>query len=110
MESTDLYSIVNGQVAPTRVNVQGALNIGSTHSEKFAALLPGAFHSKIERKVKTMQDMKNVVIVNGKVTFDIETLFARLLVVGQQRGVEETYIFQYELSPVPPSLIDEFGV
>ena len=36
-------------------------------------------------------------------------LFAQLLVVGQQRGVEVTDIFQYELSHVPPSLIDEFG-
>ena len=105
VKSTDLYNIVNGQVAPTKVNVQDALHIGSTQSEKFTALLPGAFHSKIERKVKTMQ----VVIVNGKPIFDIETLFARLLVVGQQRGVEVTDIFQYELSPVPPSLIDEFG-
>ena len=56
-----------------------------------------------------MQEMKKVVIVNGKAIFDIETLFARLLVVGQQRGVEVTDIFQYELSHVPPSLIDEFG-
>ena len=113
VKSTDLYNIVNGQVAPTKVNVQDALHIGSTQNEKFTALLPSAFHSKIERKVKTMQEMKNVVIVNGKPIFDIETLyetlFARLLVVGQQCGMEVTDIFQCELSPVPPSLIDEFG-
>ena len=109
VKSTDLYNIVNGQVAPTKVNVQDALHIGSTQSEKFTALLPGAFYSKIERKVKTMQEMKKVVIVNCKPIFDIEILFARLLVVGQQRGTEVTYIFQNELSPVPPSLIDEFG-
>ena len=71
VKSTDLYNIVNGQVAPTKVNVQDALHIGSTQSEKFTALLPGAFHSKIERKVKTMQEMKKVVIVNGKPIFDI---------------------------------------
>ena len=109
VKSTELYNIVNGQVAPTKVNVQDAFHIGSTQIEKFAALLSGAFHSKIERKVKTMQEMKKVVIVNGKAIFDIETLFARLLVVGQQRGVEVTDIFQYERSHVPPSLIDEFG-
>ena len=103
VKSTHLYNIVNGQVAPTKVNVQDALHIGSTQSEKFTALLPGAFHSKIERKGKTMQEMKKVVIVN------VETLYARLLVVGQQRGMEVTDIFQYELSPVPSSLIDEFG-
>ena len=100
MKSTDLYTIVNGLVAPTQVNVYDALHIGSPSSEKFAALLPGAFHSKNERKVKTMLEMEKDVIVNGKAIFDIETLFARLLVVGQQRGVKVTYIFQYELSPV----------
>ena len=47
--------------------------------------------------------------MNGKAIFDIDTIFARLLVVSQQRGVEVTDIFQYERSPVPPSVIDEFG-
>ena len=109
MKSTDLYNIINGQVAPTKVNVQEALHIGNTQSEKFAALLPDAFHSNIGRNVKTMQDRKKVIIVTVKAIFDIDTLFARLLVVSQQRGVAVTDIFQYELSPVPLSLIDEFG-
>ena len=47
--------------------------------------------------------------MNGNAIFDIETLFARLLVDSQQRGMEVTAIFQYERNPVPPSLIDEFG-
>ena len=52
--------------------------------------------------------MKKVVIENGKAIYDIETPFARLLVVSQQRSVDVTDIFQCERSPVPPSLIDEF--
>ena len=56
-----------------------------------------------------MQEMKKVVVVNGKALCYIETIFCRLLIVGQQRDVEVTDIFQYELSLVPPSLIDEFG-
>ena len=59
--------------------------------------------------MKTMQEMKKVVIVNGKAISETETLFVRLLVVGQQRGVEVTDIFLYELSTVRPSLINEFG-
>ncbi len=43
----------------------------------------------------TMQEMKNVVIVNGKAIFDIQTLFAQLLVVDQQRGVEVTLIEEF---------------
>ena len=50
-----------------------------------------------------------VVIVNGKAIFDIETPFFRLLVVGQQRGLEVPDFVQYELSHVPPSFIGRFG-
>ena len=108
VKATDLYNIVNRQVAPTKVNIQDAFYIDITQSEKCAALLPGAFHGKIERKGKAMQGMKKVV-VNDKAIFDIETLFCRLLVVGQQRGVGVTDIFQYELSHVLPSLNDCFN-
>ena len=58
VKSTDLYNIINEQVAPTDVNVQYAIHIGSTQSEKFTAMLPCAYHSKIERKLKTMQEIK----------------------------------------------------
>ena len=50
--------------------------------------------------MKTMYAMKKVVVVNLPFIFDIATIFGRLLVVGEQRGVEVTDIFQYELSHV----------
>ena len=37
------------------------------------------------------------------------TLFSRLLVVRQQRSVDIADVFQFELSPIPPALIDEYG-
>ena len=37
------------------------------------------------------------------------TLFSQLLVVGRQRSVDIADVFQFELSPVPPALIDEYG-
>ena len=56
VKSTGEYicNIVDGQVAPTNANGQEALHIGSQR-EKFIALLPGAFHINIERKVNNMQ-------------------------------------------------------
>ena len=47
--------------------------------------------------------------VKGKAIYDIEPLFSRLLVVRQQRSVDIADVFQFELSPVPPALIDEYG-
>ena len=51
VKSTDLYNIVHGQVAPTKVNIQNAFHFGITQSEKFASWLPGAFHITIERSL-----------------------------------------------------------
>ncbi len=53
--------------------------------------------------------MKKAIVVHEKPVYDMEALFACLLIVGQQRDVDSKMIFQHELNPVPPSLIDEFG-
>ena len=34
---------------------------------------------------------------------------SRLIVVRQQRNIDNADILQFELSPVPPALIDEYG-
>ncbi len=56
-----------------------------------------------------MEVMKKAVTVKGKPVYDLEALFAHLLVVGQQHGIALKDVFNHELSPVPPSIIDEFG-
>ena len=104
-----LYNIVNGQVAPDSVNVQNALHIGEQQSKDFADSLLEGFHSPIGKRITTMEVMKKALTVKGMPIYDMDALFARLLVVGQQRGIELKDVFDHELSPVPPSLIDEFG-
>lgn len=108
-ESSQLYNIVNGQVAPANVNVHESFVIGEEMSKAFDTELPLAFHKKITKQVKTMQNMKKSVVIKGMPVYDMEAIFARLLVVGQQRGIDLKDVFQHELSPVPPALIDEFG-
>ena len=102
-----VYNICNGQVAPYTVNVQNA--IGIEHSRQFSASLSSEFHKTIKKKVKTMELLKKAVTVKGKAIYDVVTLFSRLLVVGQQRSVDIADVFQFELSPVPPALIDQYG-
>ena len=90
------------------VNVQNALSIGSEQSRQFCALLSNEFHKTIKKKVKTMELLKKPVTVKGKAIHVIETLFSGLLVVGQQRSIDIADVFQFELSSVPPALIDEY--
>ena len=89
-------------MAPDTVNVQTALVIGSEQSRQFSSSLNSEFHKTTKKKVKTSH-------CQGKAIYDIETLFIRLLVVGQQRSIDIADVFQFELSPVPPGLIDEYG-
>ena len=56
-----------------------------------------------------MELLKKAVTVKVNAIYDIEALFRRLLVVGQQRSIDIADVFQFELSPVPPALIDEYG-
>ena len=102
-------NICNGQVAPDTVNVQNALAIGSEQSRQFSASLSSEFHKTIKKKVKTMELLKKAVTVKVNVIYDVVTLFSRLLVVGQQRSIDIADLFQFEPSPVPPALIDEYG-
>ena len=104
-----LYNINNGQKASADVNVHDAVYIGDKQSQAFAESLPAGFHSPIKKMVKTMQNMKKTVLVKGKAIYDMDVIFGRLIVVGQLRGVNHSDVFQFELSPVPPSIIDEFG-
>ena len=38
-----------------------------------------------------------------------EALFARFLIIGHQPNIQLLSVFQYKLSSVPHSLVDEFG-
>ncbi len=91
------------------MNVQDALAIVKNQAEEFASKLPDGFHASLGKQVKTMQKLKKTAVVQGKPIYDTETLFTRLFTVRQQRNVDLHEMFQYELSTVPPSIIDEFG-
>ena len=56
-----------------------------------------------------MELLKKAVTVKGKAIYDVVRLFSRQLVVGQQRCIDIADVFQFELSPVPPALIDGYS-
>ena len=104
-----LYNIHNGQVSPRMVNVSDSLALSGTMATGFHNSLPTRFHAKLNSPVNTMEHLKRGVKIGDKVVFDLESIFLRLLVVGQQRQMELLPIFGYELYAVPQSLMDEYG-
>ena len=47
--------------------------------------------------------------MNSKPVYDLDAFFGRLLIVGQKRDISIADLFNYELAPVPPSLINDYG-
>ena len=75
----------------------------------FSKSLPAEFLAKLSSPVKTMEKLKHGIKIGDQVVFYLESIFLRLLLVGQQREMELLPIFGYELCAVPQSLVDEYG-
>ena len=86
------------------VNVLDAVEIGQDMKTCSASSLPGGFHHLIKKTVTTNQVLERGVKVNGKTVYDLETVFARLVIVGRNRNVDVADVFQDELcSDLPHS-------
>ena len=108
-DSPHLYNPVTGQIASAKVNVSDSLVIGEKMERQFIASLPEGFYNPISSPVVSMciskKNIKDKKL--SSTVIDMESIFLRLLMIGQQRQMEIEPLFSYELCAVPPSLIDE---
>ena len=91
------------------MNVADSLLIGERMAECYSASLPGGFYAPISCPIKTMGDAMKSKRNPDKPAIDIENVFVRLMIIGQRTQLELGPLFDYELSAVPASLIDEQG-
>ena len=80
-----LYSIANGIfcLPEAEVNVAESVDIGEKMAAQFRASLLTGFHATVSSSIKTMEHIKKGVTMGDKI-FNLETIFFRLLTVGQQ--------------------------
>ena len=104
-----LYNIINGLVAADEVNVDQSVSIGGIMAAEFTAKLPDVFYVPLKKTVITMEVMKKKMKVGDSSVYDMEKLYARLLIMSQKRDVELSDLFEYELAPVPTALFDDYG-
>ena len=95
--------------AAADVNTHQTVELGTAMRDDLIASYPGGFHNTISSKAKTMQSMKWKATVNSKPVYDLDAFFGRLLIVGQKRDISIADLFNYELAPIPPSLINDNG-
>ena len=104
----DDVPILTGQIAQTNVNVADSILIGEKTEREYIASLPNGFFNPSSGPITTMSVSKQQVKDKQfRLVIDLESIFLRLLMIGQQRQMEIEPLFACELCAVPPSLIDE---
>jgi len=88
--------------------VDEALEIGKTMSADYLAKLPTGFYEPLKKNIVTMESLKKKAKIGDANVYDIEQLYARMLVISQNRDIRLSDLFKYELS-VPSSLFEDFG-
>ena len=99
-------------MANDKVNVADATRIGEDMLSSFQNSLPEGFHKPIRAQVHTMEVMKKGVMIGDKTAYNMEKLYGRLLVISNKRNLSlayVSYVFGFELAPLPAALFDEFG-
>ena len=87
-----------------------SITIGEKMQREYIASLPKGFYNPISSPIKTMSVLKKQTKgKNVRPVMDLESIFLRLLMIGQQREIQLEHLFAYELCAVPSSLIDEHG-
>ncbi|MCG7883058.1 MAG: hypothetical protein JAY96_15870 [Candidatus Thiodiazotropha endolucinida] len=105
-----LYNPVTGQIASADVNVADSIVIGERMERDFVSSLPDGFYNSISSPINTMCILKGQAKGSkSRPLIELETIFLRLLMIGQQRKIELGPLFAYELCAVPPALIDGQG-
>ena len=99
-----------GRIAPSSVNVDKAVDIGTKQLKEFESNLPGGFHDTISMRVVTMLLMKKSIDVGDKKVYDTNLIYSRVIgLQASSRDVNFNDVLSCELSPVPTSLFYDSG-
>ena len=75
------------------MNVQHAVELGTDMIHSFYNDMPSGFYDSIRKRVTMMATAKKGVTVGDGTVFDMEKLYGRMLVVGQQCHIDMHRVF-----------------
>ena len=106
----ELVNIVLGKIAQDTVNVDKAVEIGSTQMKDFEHGWPKTFNEKISRSVITQAESRKGIKVGDATVFDTELIYSRVIgLQASSREIDIKLLLSYELSPVPTSMFTDSG-
>jgi len=108
----ELCNIISDITGYSSVNVHQAVLVGEAILEKMYGV--DAFEFSFSKKdfAVVLDQTRQLNIDGEKVQVDPQLLFQRLLAIGKAHTDENDIdqLLQYELSPSPPALFDEYGL
>ena len=108
----ELCNIISDITGDSSVNVHQAVLVGEAILEKMYGV--DAFEFSFSKKdfAVVLDQTRQLNIDGEKVQVDPQLLFQRLLAIGKAHTDENDIdqLLQYELSPSPPVLFDEYGL
>ena len=106
-----LLNIATGELAHEDVNAHNALEVGQTMVKCFRKSWPSGFYDKLSKPIVTMNDKKKHVVLGGKILYDQEMIYARIIgLMSSNRPVPIDACLSTELAAYPPALFDSAGM
>ena len=102
--ATAPMNIMNGQIGGSNVNVQHAVELGTDILHSFYNDMQSVFYDSIRKRVTMMETAKKGVTVGDGTVFDMDKLYGRMFVIGQQCHIDLRRVFAFELAPHPPAV------
>jgi len=106
---TGLLNIATGLLAPSKVNADKSVTIGTQQMEEFESGWPESFNKSLNKRVVTMSVAKKSIKIDDTPVYDTELIFNRVIGLQQSRDINIKDVLMYELSPVPAALFDDTG-
>ncbi len=72
------------RVAADEVNVDQSISIGGIMADEFTSKLPDGFYDPLKKTVIAMEAIKKKMKVGDSSVYDMEKLYARLLIVSRR--------------------------
>lgn len=100
-----ILNIVSGRIGPDSVNVDGAVNIGTTQLHAYASSWPEGFNGALSKNVTAMAVSRKGVKFGTGTVYDTQLIYSRVMGLVSTRPIDLQDLFNYELAPLPMIMV-----
>ena len=99
-----LVNIATRLLAPSNVNMDSSMTIGTQQMEEYELGWPQSFHRVLNKRIITMAVTKKSIKINDTPIYATDLTHTRVIGLQQSRDIDIKKVLTYVLSPVSPAL------